>query len=487
VTDPRRRLPSVERLLREADLAPLLAAHPRAVVVRAVREVLAAARRAEGVAGLDPGDWGEAVARAVERAVAPTLRRCVNATGVVLHTNLGRAPLPPAALEAIASVAGGYGSLEFDIETGRRGSRHVHCAALLGELTGAEDALVVNNAASALLLALAVAAEGGAVVVSRGELIEIGGGFRIPEILEKSGARLLEVGTTNRTRLADYARALREARRTWPDRAEAGPRTRRRATAARRGGAARVRPALALLKVHRSNFRLEGFTAEVAAEELVALGRAQRVPVLYDLGGGLMLDLSDAGLAGEPTVPGAVASGAAAVIYSGDKLLGGPQAGVLVGRRRFVAACRAHPLARAVRADKLTLAALAATLHLYRDPARARAEIPVLRMLTVSPIELESVARALAEMLPPAARPEVVRTRAAVGGGAFPGVTLASRGVALAPEGIAAADLARRLRTQRESVVPTIHEGRVVLDVRTLLPDEPRVAAAAVAAALDRG
>jgi L-seryl-tRNA(Ser) seleniumtransferase len=426
MTDPRRRLPSVDRLLTEGAVAAVTAGAPRSLAVQAVRQAIAESRAAPEGAPRDAAGWAAAVSRALEAATRATLHRCVNATGVVLHTNLGRAPLADAALRAIRDMAGGYSTLEYDAERGQRGDRHVHCAGLLTELTGAPAALVVNNAASALLLALATAAAGGDVVVSRGELIEIGGGFRIPEILEKSGARLVEVGTTNRTRLADYAAALHRLAR---------PRGKTRLPAA-------------LLKVHRSNFRQEGFVAEAALAELVALGRKRRVSVIYDLGGGLMMDLAAAGLAGEPTLPGAARSGATAVVASGDKLLGGPQAGLLLGTSSFVARCRANPLARAVRADKLTIAALAATLALYRDPAVALREVPVLRMLTESDPEL------------------------------------ASAGVALAPRHMAAAELAERLRHAATPVIALVSGGRVVLDVRTILADDERAVVDAIAAAL---
>ncbi len=455
MSDRRRALPSVDRLLRHPAVAALAADHPRTLVVRAVRDAIAAARAAPDAAPAGDAAWAAAVRRALARAAAPTLRPVINATGVVLHTNLGRAPLAEAALAAIAAAARGYGTLEYDVARGARGDRHVHCAGLLAELTGAEDALVVNNAASALVLALAAAAGGGAVIVSRGELIEIGGGFRIPEILETSGARLVEVGTTNRTRVADYEQAL-----------------------------ARKRGTVAILKVHRSNFRMEGFVEEAALEELVALGRRKRLPVIYDLGGGLMLELGDAGLGGEPTLPAAAQSGATAVIASGDKLLGGPQAGILVGRASFVARCRAHPFARAARADKLTLAGLAATLALYRDAALARREIPVLRMLTTPADALEARAQALAVQLPAAAGATVVRTSAAVGGGAFPGTAIPSAGVALAPSGLAPAALAERLRAGPTPVIAVVGRGRVVLDLRAVPPDSDAGLAAAVREAL---
>jgi len=474
MTDRRRTLPSVDRLLRQPAVAAVGAGHPRSVLVRAVREAVAEAREGGGVPA-DPSLWAEAVRRRIARATAPTLRRCINATGVVVHTNLGRAPLAEAAARAVAETAAGYGTLEYDLGRGERGDRQRHVDALLRELTGAEDALVVNNCAAALALALNTAAAGGGVVVSRGELIEIGGGFRIPEILETSGATLVEVGTTNRTRLADYAAAL--ARR--------GPARRAGRTARTALGVAREPPPpSAILKVHRSNFRLEGFVEEAALADLVELGRRRRVPVVYDLGGGLMLDPGPAALRDEPTLPQAARSGAAAVVASGDKLLGGPQAGILVGRRAFVARCRRNPLARAVRADKLTLAALGATLALYRDPDLARREIPVLRMLAEPADAVAARARSLAAALPAAARAEVVPTQAAVGGGAFPGVLLESAGVALRPVLLSPAALAERLRDQDPPVVAVVARDRVVLDLRTVLPGEEAPLARAVAAAL---
>lgn len=457
MTDLRRTLPSVDRLLRAPAIAALGADQPRDVLVAAVRRAVADAREASKTAPRNDADWVAAIARAISDATTPTLRRCINATGVVIHTNLGRAPLADVAVEAITAAAQGYSTLEYDVGRGRRGSRHIHCADLLVELTGATAAMVVNNAASALLLVLAAAAEGGEVVVSRGELIEIGGGFRIPEIMEKSGARLVEVGTTNRTRLGDYERALG------------------------RPGATHASVA-AILKVHRSNFAMIGFTEDTPVDELVALGRRKKKPVLYDLGGGLMADLSNVGLTGEPTLREAVQSGATAIVASGDKLLGGPQAGLLVGSASLLERCRAHPLARAVRADKLTLAGLAATLTLYRDPVRARREVPVLRMLTVGRAELMERATALLPRLPAGANAEVVSTRAAVGGGAFPGVELESAGVALASADAGA--LAARLRRRETPVVGVVGRGRVTLDLRTVRPDEEPELARALAEAI---
>ena len=462
MTDTRRALPSVDKLLRSPAVAAACDGMPRTLVKKAVQAAIAQVRAEKAGPPADDDGWAALIAERLAADTTPTLRRTINATGVVLHTNLGRAPLAADAMAAIAGTAPGYATLEYDVARGARGSRHVHCARLLAELTGAEDAMVVNNAASALLLSLATAAAGGVAIVSRGELIEIGGGFRIPEIMQTSGAQLVEVGTTNRTRVGDYQKALNSGGR---------------------GKGKAPFPAV-LLKVHRSNFSIQGFTAEASLAELVALGKKNRVPVLYDLGGGLMTDLSDVGLTGEPTLPDSVRTGPAAVIASGDKLLGGPQAGIIAGTRKFVAACRAHPLARAARADRLTLAALAATLERYRDPATVRQAIPVLRMLTASTEMLERAAQTLQAVLPAAARAEVVASRAAVGGGAFPGVELESRGVSLKPAGFTASALAARLRTGSIPVVGVIQGGRVVLDVRALLPGDEEAIAGAVAEAI---
>lgn len=449
MTDPRRRLPAVDTLLADPEIAALVGPHPRALVVRAVRETLEAARR-DG----REGGWAAAVRAAAERLAAPSLEPVINATGVVLHTNLGRALLPAAAAAAMTRVATSYSTLEYDIGRGARGSRHAHCRGLLGELTGAEDALVVNNAAGALLLALSALARGGEAIVSRGELVEIGGAFRIPDILARSGATLVEVGTTNRTHLDDYVKAITPATR-------------------------------ALLKVHRSNFRLSGFTAEVGAGELARLAKASGAASLYDLGSGLLLDLGPWGLAGEPTLPAAVATGADLVVCSGDKLLGGPQAGILVGARAAIEACRTDPLARAVRADKFTLAALEATLALYRDPEAARREIPVLRMLTVAQDELRRNAEALRDHLPASAQAEVVEGSSEVGGGSFPDVPLPTWLVRLRPRHLTPDALVERLRRGRPPVIARIANDRVAIDPRTVLPEQVDALARAAAAALD--
>jgi L-seryl-tRNA(Ser) seleniumtransferase len=412
-----RALPSVDRLATSVARAEL------------------ADRRAEVLAGAS--DDPDLVARARER-LQPSPRRVLNATGVVVHTNLGRAPLAPTARAAVAAAAEGYSNLELDLATGERGSRHDHVEALLREVTGAEATLVVNNCAAAVLLAAAaLAGSEREVVVSRGQLIEIGGGFRIPEVVAQAGAQLVEVGTTNRTRLGDYAAALGD---------ETG----------------------AILRAHPSNFRTLGFTEEVEIEALCSLG----APVIDDVGSGVLAD--DLELLGdEPAVRRSVRAGAALVCFSGDKLLGGPQAGVMVGAREAVQACKRHPLARAVRIDKLSLAALHATLALYRDPEVARLELPVLAMLEAPADVLEARARRLAE----GCGGEVVASTAKVGGGALPLLELPGPAVALDVA------LAGPLRAADPPVIGRISDGRLLLDVRTLTDDEADLAAAAVRAA----
>jgi len=424
----------VDRLLREPAVEELLASSPRAAVLSAVRASLEAARTRRAGA---PEDWAGDIAARLAGEGRAALRPVLNATGVVLHTNLGRAPLAQAAMDAITAVASGYSNLEFDLPTGTRGHRSDHCRSRLRRLTGAEDALVVNNAAGALLLALGAHAAGRDVLISRGELIEIGGSFRIPDILVRSGARLHEVGTTNRTHLDDYRRALEQS------------------------------PA-AILTVHRSNFEQRGFVSSPDPVALAELARQAGIPYLYDVGSGLLADLSPWGLTTEPRVTDALDAGADLVLFSGDKLLGGPQAGCLVGRHDLVAACARHPLARALRADKLTLAGLEATLALYDDPAVAIASIPVLRMLALSAEELERRASSLAALCPPVLRAVVEPGESAVGGGAFPGATLPTTLVALDAGALGPDGLALRLRIGDPPVVARVGGGRVLLDPRTL-------------------
>lgn len=450
MSDPRRELPSVDRLLLEPEIRELFRTAPRIAVVEAVRESIAAARTRRAGA---PESWAADIRDRLTERTRPSLRPVLNATGVVLHTNLGRAPLAPAALTAMAAVAEGYSNLELDLDTGTRGSRGDHCRGPLRAVTGADDALAVNNAAGALLLALGALAAGRDVLISRGELIEIGGSFRIPDILVRSGAGLREVGTTNRTHLDDYRKALD-------------------------GGVA------ALLTVHRSNFEQRGFVATPEPADLAALCREHGIPYVIDVGSGLLVDLSAWGLGGEPRVAEALASGADLVLFSGDKLLGGPQAGCIVGRGAAVARCREHPVARAVRADKMTLAALEATLALYREPDQAVRVIPVLRMLTLDSEELERRAQRLAAACPPSLRAALSPGKSAVGGGSFPGADLPTTLVSLDAGGLGPDGLALRLRLGDPAVVARVGGGRVLLDPRTLPEESFEVVGVALAEAL---
>lgn len=454
--DPRRHLPSVERLLQHPAVARLLDTTPRTIVVAAAREAVASARSGRGDV---PEDWSADVLERAQRLAQRSLRPVINATGVVLHTNLGRAPLARQAVEAVASIASGFSALEFDLEAGVRGQRTDHGRRLLAELAGAPDALVVNNAASALVLALDTLAEGREVVISRGELVEIGGSFRIPDILAKSGAQLREVGTTNRTHLEDYRQAI-------------GPATG------------------AVLAVHQSNFEQTGFVHRPDLAALAALAHERGVPLVHDIGSGLLADLSAYGLTSEPRVPDAVAEGADLVIFSGDKLLGGPQAGCLVGGAEIIARCRANPLARAARADKMTFAALVATLELYRDPAVALREIPVLRMLTRTPEQLAERAEGLSSLLraglPVSRSPRLVPGFSTPGGGSFPGARLPTTLVAIEPGSRGADALALALRLGSPAVVARVADGLVLLDPRTIPEDAFTEVAAAVASALAR-
>jgi L-seryl-tRNA(Ser) seleniumtransferase len=424
---PLRGLPSVDALLGDERAAGMVERHGRPATVEAIRAALADARRRGAADGSD-ALLLDAAGR-LDRP--PSLRPALNATGVVVHTNLGRAPLAAAAIERAAAVARGYSNLEYDLDAGARGSRHTHLATILAELTGAEDGMAVNNNAAAVMLALAALAGDREVPISRGELIEIGDGFRIPEVLAQSGARLVEVGSTNRTRIGDYAAVL-------------GPGTG------------------AVLRVHQSNFRMVGFTEAPSLAELCALAAEHGILVIDDLGSGQLIDLPD--LADEPTARSSVEAGAAVVCFSGDKLLGGPQAGVIVGTAAAVGRIRRHPLARAVRIDKLSLAALEATLELYRDPARALREVPVLRAVAEPAAAVRQRAEALAARLGGA----VVATTARVGGGAVPLLELQSFACAL--DGGDA--LAAALRAADPPVVARVQEGRVLLDCRTLTDEE---------------
>ena len=427
-----RELPSVDELLRDERLA----AAPRALALDAARATLGAARE-EIRLGADPGDLVERARTRIAEARSPLLRRAINATGVIVHTNLGRAPLPAAALARVVEVGGGYSNLEYDLDAGGRGSRQDHLAGALRRLTGAEAALVVNNNAAALLLALSALAEGREAIVSRGELIEIGDGFRIPDVLARSGARLVEVGTTNRTRAGDYADAVR------------------------------AETAL-LLRVHPSNFRVVGFTERPTVAEVVAIARRHGLPLVDDLGSGVLGAIGD-----EPSARESVAAGADLVCFSGDKLLGGPQAGIVVGSADLVERLRRHPLQRALRADKLTLAALEGTLALHLDPELARRDVPVLRMLAEPSERIRDRAERLAGLV----GGSVEETVARVGGGALPLAELPSFACAVEEE------LAALLRHGEPPVVAVVRDGRTLLDCRTLTDAEADAVAAAVVAA----
>jgi len=454
VQDLRRAIPSADRLLQGDAFAALLAAHPRELVLDMLRRELDDAR-AGALRGITPPDeraLADRVHSAIQRLERGSLVPVINASGVVLHTNLGRAPLAAAAIEAIAQVSAGYCNLEYDTETGARGSRYVHCRELLVQLTGAEDALVVNNNAAALVLALNTLAAGREAVISRGELVEIGGAFRVPEIMAKSGAVLREVGATNRTHADDYTAAI-------------SPQTG------------------VLLKVHPSNFTIGGYTAEVGIAELGEIARRHGLPLIHDVGSGLLLEPARLGLPDDEPVPAASLAHADVVTMSGDKLLGGPQAGIVLGRADVIARMRANPLCRAFRVDRLTLAALAATLRLYLDPERALREIPTLRMLTMTRELLEARAHSFAGRCNAAGiAADCIDGDSAVGGGASPGAALPTVLVRIRGA-VAAAEAERRLRTTAPVVVVRVREDAVLLDLRTVAPGEESALLAALGAA----
>lgn len=450
MSDPRRALPSVGALLDGEEARGFLDSAPRSLVADAVRDAIAAARNDPASAPRHPTEWRAAIGAALAARERWSLRPVLNATGVVLHTNLGRAPLAAAALDAIRRAAEGFSNVEYDIERGVRGSRYVHCVSLLREFTGAEDALVVNNGAAALLLALNTFGAGRESIISRGELIEIGGSFRVPEIMERSGTRLVEVGTTNRTHARDYIEAVT---------ANTG----------------------ALVKVHRSNFAVAGFVAEVSATELAHVASAQGLTTIFDLGSGLLLSLEAFGLRGEPLAAEAVASGATLVTMSGDKLLGGPQAGIVLGRADAIERLKGNPMTRALRVDKLTLAALEATLALYREPDRALREIPSMRMLTTSAERLLDRANNVAIVLRAAGMEcDVLPSEATVGGGAFPTAALPSFAIALKGD---ARELEHRLRQGSVPIIGRIAGDRLLLDLRSVPhSDDERLVDALLAA-----
>ena len=445
-----RHIPSIEQLVSRPALDRAAARHGRDVVTQAARDAASELRlriaddASTAMAADAIVEWLESRALALTKAHArASLRRVINATGVIIHTNLGRAPLAEAAALSAARIASGYSNLEFDLDRGDRGHRHVHAERLLCALTGAEAAVVVNNAAAAALLALKALATGREVIVSRGELVEIGGGFRVPEILAQSGAALREVGTTNRTRIADYAAAINE------------------------------RTGL-ILRVHPSNFQIHGFTERPELPELVSLARRFQVHVVEDLGSGwLGVMPTPASIADEPSVRSSLAAGVDLVVFSGDKLLGGPQSGIAVGRRDVVADLRANPLMRALRADKLTYAALEATLALWAEEP-SRLQVPVARMLSLTAADIESrVAAVIAKLAPePDLQCEAIDGDSTVGGGSASGARLPTKLLAVSRTGLSAAAFAVRLRHLDVPIIGRTFQDRVALDLRTVAPED---------------
>jgi len=462
-----RKIPKVDEILSRSEITDLLKVHPRTVVLEAIRKGLNTFRedllRREDVSSVEESLFSfehlyPLFQREIDLQVQPRLRRVINATGVVIHTNLGRAPLHPSALQHAIDVARRYSNLEYDLQVGERGTRYSHVEESLCRLSGAESALVVNNNAGAVLLALNTFAEGKEAIVSRGELVEIGGAFRIPDVMKRSGALLKEVGTTNRTHLRDYQKAM-------------GPET------------------ALLLKVHTSNFRVMGFTSDVSLEELVDLGRGQNIPVMNDLGSGCFVDLSRYGLEKEPTVQEAVKTGVDVVTFSGDKLLGGPQAGIILGKKRFLDPIKSNPLTRALRIDKLTLAALESTLLLHLDEKKAIKEIPTLRMLTTDPTHLKRRARRLLRRLAAIADKRMELSLrggvSQVGGGSLPLQELPTTVLAIKPLHLSVNDLEKKLRLGELPIISRISKDELILDLRTIFDDEVSLLAESIRKAID--
>jgi L-seryl-tRNA(Ser) seleniumtransferase len=435
-----RSLPSVDRLLQSESVSDLISTFGRPLTLEAIRSILEATRKSIQQGGSLPSDESlvTGAREKLESWVASTLHSVINATGVIIHTNLGRAPLSQEAREAVLEAAASYNTLEFNLDRGVRGKREQHCEAWLCRLTGAEAALVVNNNAGAVLLALTALAKRRPVLISRSQLIEIGGGFRIPDVMKQSGGKLVEVGTTNRTHLRDYEAAIEE------------------------------RTAL-ILHAHHSNFRIIGFTTEPSLADLVDLGNRHGIPVLHDLGSGALLDTALFGLGHEPTVQESLQDGAAIVAFSGDKLLGGPQAGILLGKKELIDKLKKHPLARAIRPDKLCLAALAITLlHYLKDEALEK--IPIWKMISIPPDVLKKRAQAWADQL---GYGEVIPSRSTVGGGSLPEETLPTWALALDTD--KPNNLSKRLRLETPAIITRIEEDRVLLDPRTVLPEQEEI------------
>jgi len=461
-----REIPSVDEILSRPQIVDLLKVHPRQVVVEAIRKGLGQLRD-EILRNQDPSHLGEGFfsfenlyplfQKEVNLLVQPRLRRVINATGVVIHTNLGRAPLPPSAIHHLTEISKSYSNLEYDLERGERGDRYAHVEENLCHVSGAESALVVNNNAGAVLLVLNTLAEGREVIVSRGELVEIGGAFRIPDVMKRSGALLREVGTTNRTHFNDYQKAI-------------GPQT------------------ALLLKVHTSNFRVMGFTSEVSLQDLVQLGKEHQIPVVEDLGSGCLIDLSRYGLEKEPTVQDMIKTGVDGVTISGDKLLGGPQAGIILGKKRILDLFKINPLTRALRIDKLTLAALESTLALYLDEKRAMEEIPTLRMLTLDTKKLKRRGKRLLKRLSGMTNEKITFSLredvSQVGGGALPLQDLPTMVVAAKPRDVSVNSLEERLRKGNPPVISRISKEELILDMRTVFDEEIPLLAAGVEKAI---
>ncbi|MGD8502105.1 MAG: L-seryl-tRNA(Sec) selenium transferase [Syntrophobacterales bacterium] len=456
-----RSLPAVDEILREEAIKEAVETYPRTLVVRAVRNILDRTRKAilSGEIGPDPQYFDRSnlvsiIYEEIERLASFTLQRVINATGIIVHTNLGRSLLAQDALERLQLIGSGYSNLEYDLQAGSRGSRYVHAEAILCEITGSEGALVVNNNAGAVVLVLNTLAQGREVVVSRGQLVEIGGSFRIPDIMARSGALLREVGCTNRTHLYDYEAAI-------------GPDT------------------ALLLKAHTSNYQIIGFTAEVSLKDLAALGKKHGVLVMEDLGSGCFVDFTRFGLNGEPTVQDTVRSGVDVITFSCDKLLGGPQAGIILGSNELMTQLRQNPLTRALRVDKLTLAALEATLRLYRDEDAAIKAIPTLRMIATELGTLEEQAHDLLERLRNSMaahiKGEVMDGSSMVGGGALPVQALPTKLVALSSEKISATRLEAHFRGYEVPIIGRVEQELFLLDMRTLQPGDAEVIAAAAA------
>ena len=436
-------LPSVDELLKGSDGSQWLALFPRTVVVQAIRDIIAGERN-KILAGEHPVISSSAlsacISARIQKCSSFSLLPVINATGIVLHTNLGRAVLSERAVSNVIAASRGYSNLEYDLETGKRGKRHSHTTGILRQLTGAEDALIVNNNAAAVFLSLTTIAKDREVIVSRGELVEIGGSFRVPDVMTASGAALREIGTTNKTHLRDYRTAINEKTGL-------------------------------ILKVHQSNYKITGFTEDVSIEQLAALGKEHGIPVMYDLGSGCLIDLKPYGIHGEPSLQEIMKSGADLVTFSGDKLLGGPQGGIIVGRQDLLEKIRKNPLARAVRVDKMTIAAFEATLMDYLDPEKALQNIPVLRMLFQSLETIRSRARKIAAQLRKqiaGADITLIKDSSKAGGGSLPEAEFETYAVSIDPKNISVNELETRLRTGPKPIIARIKENALLLDARTI-------------------